>query len=316
MKLYLQIPATESEKDALKTTLASDELWFANPEKPDEADRKAFLGAEVAFGYCPPAWVAESMNLRWLQLLGVGFDGYLSLDWKTLGQRIHWTNMRGVFSTSVAETCVAGILAFTRGIKRSVELRPRHAWEKNSLRANIRSLSGARVLILGTGTIAQRTRALLQPFDCDITMYGQRAEAANITGLDALEAALPKADVVIALLPETAKTQNLLSAERLGLFPPQCLFVNAGRGSVVDELALIDALTSGRIAGAVLDVTRTEPLPEDHPLWECGNVILTQHSAGGSNDEIARAIRFFLENLEHYRAGQPLQNTVDWRRGY
>ncbi len=316
MNLYFQVPASDTEKDGLRASLPNDELWFADPSNPDERDRGAFEKAEVAFGYCPPDWVTASEHLRWLQLLGVGFDGYLSLDWETLEKRIQWTNMRGVFSSSVAETCVAGILAFTRGIKTAVELCPRHAWEKDKLRTSIRSLDGARVLILGSGTIAQCTRELLLPFGCEVRLYGQRAEVADVTGLQDLDRALSESDIVCSLLPETEKTKQLLNAERLGLLPAQCLFVNAGRGSVVDEAALIEALQGGRLAGAVLDVTQTEPLPQDHPLWDCPNVILTQHSAGGSNDEIARAIRFFLKNLERYRAGQPLQNTVDWRRGY
>lgn len=315
MNLYIQIPLTETERAAFLGKLGGETVWFADPDNLSEDDRNAFSQAEVAFGYCAPGWVEESTALRWLQLQGVGFDPYLSLDWETLEQRLQLTNLRGG-SQSVAETCVAGILAFTRGIKTAVELRPKHNWCKLELRQAIRSLDGARVLILGSGTIGIAIRQLLIPFGCEVQLYGRRAEASEITGLTELEAALPRADIVCSVLPETEETKNLLNADRIGLLGPECLFVNAGRGSVVEESVLVEALQEKSIGGSVLDVTRAEPLPDNHPLWECDNVNLTQHSAGGSNDEIDRGIRFFLENLERYRSGQLLLNPVNWGRGY
>ena len=316
MNVYIQIPLTDTQQKALLEKLFDETVWFASPEKLSEQDRKAFEEAEVAFGYCPPDWVGESKNLRWLQLQGVGFDPYLDLDWETLEERLKMTNLHGVFSQSVAETCVAGILAFTRGIKAAVELRPKHSWCKSDLRKEICSLAGAQVLVIGTGTIGRSIRTLLTGFGCEVRLYGQRPEVSDLTGLNALEKALSEVDIVCSVVPETSNTKELINADRLRLLSPHCLFVNAGRGSVVDEAALVVALQTRAIKGAVLDVTMTEPLPGNHPLWKCENVILTQHSAGGSNDEIERAVSFFLLNLERYRSGKPLLNPVNWARGY
>lgn len=94
------------------------------------------------------------------------------------------------------------------------------------------------------------------------------------------------------------------------------IFVNVGRGSLVDEAALVNALCSGHLGGAVIDVTREEPLRPNHPLWEAPNTVFTQHTAGGSFDELDRKLGFFEQNLRRYRRGKALENVIDWKRGY
>ena len=119
-----------------------------------------------------------------------------------------------------------------------------------------------------------------------------------------------------AALPDTEATRGLLNAARIQRFKPSALFVNVGRGSLVEEAALIVALREDRLRGAVLDVTRREPLPPDDPLWSSPRTILTQHTSGASDREISDTIDFFGQNLARYREGKPLMNVVDWSRGY
>ncbi len=134
--------------------------------------------------------------------------------------------------------------------------------------------------------------------------------------LEALDAELGKADIVVNCLPHTLETRGLIDQNRLSKFKDGALFVNIGRGSVIDETALVDALQEGSLGGAVIDVTQREPIPEDHPLWDCPNTILTQHTAGRHSAELTEKALFFLENLQRYREGAALKNIVDFTRGY
>ncbi|MGP4112131.1 D-2-hydroxyacid dehydrogenase [Streptomyces sp. 4N509B] len=318
MTLYVHLPlADDTHRERLRTLAreAGRTVHFADPDGPADDDARALADAEVALGNCPPEWLAAAPRLRWLQLASVGVDAYLGLDWHAAPlDGLTVTNLRGVFADPVAETCLAGILAHLRGVDTLVAARPDRAWQRARLRPRLRLLTGARVLVLGTGAIARRLAALLAPFGCDLVHYGR--SAGELRTLRELDAQLPTADVVVALLPDTPATRGLFDARRLALLRPTALFVNAGRGSVVDEDALLAALADGALGGAVLDVTRREPLPPDDPLWRAPRTILTQHTAGGSEEETTRVIDVFADNWRRRAAGRPLVNVVDWSKGY
>lgn len=267
-------------------------------------------GCEIAFGNPPPEALAGAGGLKWVQLESVGFGEYADLDWTTLGQRLTLTNLAGFFADPVAETALAGLLSLARGVDRLARLQASRTWEGDPIRKRLRLLKGARVVMLGNGAINRRLAELLAPFGCEITALNSSAGTAD------LDALLPQADILVATVPDTPATRGLLSAERLALLPRHAVLANLGRGSLIDEDALADALADGRLAGAVLDVTQDEPLPLDHPFWTCPDILLTQHSGGGTADELDRKIDTFLANLARYRAGQPLQGVVDMTRGY
>jgi phosphoglycerate dehydrogenase-like enzyme len=314
MKLYVELSLNDAEGNRLKRIASRDEIWFARPEKLTAADETAFSEAEVAFGNCSPRWLETAQKLRWIQLPSVGIDDYRSLDWDVLGRRVTCTNLRGMFAEPVAETCLAGILALYRGLDRLVTLQAHRSWQKLELRTRLKLLQGADVVMVGAGTIARRLTELLEPFGCRVTSFGRTS--GDVHTLEELDEVLARADVVCSMLPDTEATRNLFDAARFALLKEGAVFVNVGRGSVVDETALVEALRSRRLSGAIIDVTRQEPLLQDHPLWTCSNAILTQHTAGGSNEENNRAITFFEENLARYRRGEPLLNVVDWQKGY
>ena len=267
-------------------------------------------GCEIALGNPPPEALTEAEALKWVQLESVGFGEYADLDWPTLGPRLTLTNLAGFFADPVAETALAGLLSFARGIDRLARLQSSRTWEGDPIRTRLRLLKGARVVMLGYGAINRRLAELLVPFGCEVTALDSSATPAD------LDALLPTAEILVATVPDTPATRGLLSAERLDLLPRHAVLANLGRGSLIDEAALADALANGRLAGAVLDVTRDEPLPPDHRFWTCPNILLTQHSGGGTADELHRKIDTFLANLARYRAGQSLQGVVDMTRGY
>jgi phosphoglycerate dehydrogenase-like enzyme len=273
-------------------------------------DADASCDSSIVFGNPEPEQVAANPNLRWLQLESVGFGEYASLNWNRDHGKTVVTNLSGFFADPVAESALAGILALYRGIDSLVLLQAEKRWLGDPLRTGLRVLRGARVVLLGYGAINRRLAELLASFDCTITPITRGS------GADALDRALADADLVVCTAPATPATCGLFNAARLSKLPAGALFCNFGRGSILDEDALADMLEQGRLAGAVIDVTTSEPLPAEHRFWNCPNLILTQHTGGGSADEFDRKIDVFLANLARFRAGTPLEGIVDFSRGY
>jgi phosphoglycerate dehydrogenase-like enzyme len=273
--------------------------------EPDAASK-----AEIMFGNPDPSVVTGNPALRWLQLESVGFGEYAALEWSRAAGPAQVTNLAGFFADPVAESALAGILALYRGIDRLVLLQQRSEWQGAAIRESFRCLTGARVVLFGMGAINRRLSELLGPFGCAITGFASGYDPA------ALDQALASADVVVATVPHTPATRGLFGAARLALLPTHAIFCNFGRGSLIDEAALAAALTAGRLGGAVIDVTQEEPLPASHPFWTCPNLLLTQHSGGGSGDEMDRKVEVFLANLRRFRAEEPLAGLVNFSRGY
>lgn len=310
MEIYVACELEARELQHLRDHIAGDTLHLRNREPLSSAPGDSFARCEVVFGNPPPAWLTQTSLLRWVQLDSVGFGEYAVLDWASLRQRITMTNLPGFFTEPVAESALSGILALCRGTERLVRLQNERRWCGEALRRELRMLAGAEVVLFGYGDINRRLAALLEPFGCRITHFGSDWQDRD------LDAALSRADVLVAVVPETPATIGVFDERRLSLLPHAALFVNFGRGSVVDEGALVRLLERGHLGGAVVDVTREEPLPVQHPLWACPNTIVTQHTGGGTFDEMVRKIEVFGANLERYRRGVALAGVVDFERGY
>ena len=310
MHIFVCLTLTEVQVSRLQEAVGTAAL-HVHPDVEQARDcRPIFDVCEIVFGNPPSGWILESAALRWVQLESVGFGDYTSLDWNQLGQRVQITNLAGFFAEAVAESILAGILASYRGIDSLVALRHRHEWQGDSLRTALRTLVDANVTLFGFGAINRRVAELLVPFRCRVESFGRDWKEAE------LEQALRSTDIVVCTAPDTPTTRGTFNRGRIGLLKPGALFVNFGRGSLVDEGALADALESGCLSGAVVDVTREEPLPSTHRFWACRNLILTQHSGGGTVDEVDRKIDVFLDNLSRYRRGDTLQGKIDFLRGY
>lgn len=310
MKILVCLPLTGPQREDLSRSLSEDELHFIMDDTPDPDARAAFNGSEVVFGNPPPEWFLDERLPRWVQFESVGFGEYVDVGLAAGPDFPRVTNLAGFFSEPVAESILAGLLAVFRGLDSLQALQRKAVWIGDGLRPKLRLLKGASVVMLGRGAINNRLAELLAPFDCHLTSFGRDMVLAD------LDEALRAADVIACCVPHTERTMNLFGADRLSLLKPSAVFLNFGRGSLIDEAALADALAANRLAGAVIDVTREEPLPPGHRFWTTPGLILTQHTAGGSEDEIGRKIRFFLENLARYRASRPLLSPVDFKRGY
>lgn len=315
MRIYVHNVLQKEEREIVLSRCQGDDCWFSSHSNSEAERRQALASSDIAFGYCPVDWLREASRLKWLQLSGVGFDQYLPLA-AGGSPPFALTNLRGVFTDCVAETSLAGVLAFNRGIKQLCEKQIARSWEKDAIRTQLRTLRGSSVLVLGTGSVGRQFGAWSRALGADVTFYGRSCPPADICGMEALDAALPQMNVVASFLPDTAETRHLFGRGRIGLLNKEAIFVNAGRGTLLDEAALLGALDAGQLRGAVLDVTRDEPLPPTSALWSNDKVLLTQHTAGGRRDEQRISVVHFAENVERFKNGQPLANSVDWHKGY
>lgn len=213
-------------------------------------------------------------------------------------------NAKGTRDVAVAEWVLAAILATIKDLAHWRDRQEREAWEPRLLE----ELCGTRVLIVGYGSIGKAVEERLLPFGVSIDRVARRPRP-GVQGADRLEELLGSADVVVLLLPASPETDGLFDRAMLGRMQPDALLVNAGRGTLVDTEALVDAVADGRLRAA-LDVTDPEPLPEGHPLWRLPGVLLTPHLAGDSLATERRVYRLIREQIERYMRGEPLVNVV------
>jgi glyoxylate/hydroxypyruvate reductase A len=313
MIIYIEIKLTDSLKNAIRETADTYTCIFEDELNSEKEKHDAVSNAEIIFGNVKPAsWLDEARSLKWIQFSSAGFDAYRKLKTAAIV-----TNMRDYFSGPCAETMIAGILALYRGIDEFAILKQEKKWVGHTIRTNLYLLSNRQVIILGAGNIGQRIGKLLSGFDCQVAYYARSTNTAIINTPDELLQAIPGADIIIGALPGTAETAGLFTNEMIDAMRPNAIFCNVGRGNLVaDESHLVNALMNSRIAGAVLDVTAQEPLPADHPLWECPQTILTQHSGGGNLTELEGIVAMFITNFKNFENNRSLMNTVQLERGY
>lgn len=314
LSIFVGAYLDEAARALLRRSLTSDHVCFGDPLKRNEADRSAFLEAEVVFGNVPAAWLKDASRLRWMQLESIGFEYYQHLDGKLDGFKI--SNLRGMFDRPAAETAFAGLLSLGRGLLPLLKAQEKSQWVELEVRPDTWLLHGRRVVVLGLGSIGRKMKSLLEAFSCEVKTFAKTNPQADLHSIQELKTAFSQADIVVSCLPKTPQTIRLISRDLLECLSAHAVFVSIGRGAVVDEDALVELLNQRRFRGAVIDVTHAEPLPSDHPLWRCPNTILTQHTGGGYGEELIDKARVFLGNLECYRRGEPPGNLVDLKRGY
>lgn len=311
MKIYVYTTLDEAARTYLRQQLpAGTELVF-HADLPAGQQPAAFQAAEVLLGNPPAAWLTGGPlpQLQFWQLDSAGFDRY-----KGVGLAAPVANMGDFFAWACAETMVAGLLALYRRLPELVLLQAQQQWVGAEVRGRQGLLRGKRVVILGAGTIGQAVREQLGGFGCAVQLLARTDPQAQLHSTQELAAALPHTDIVINCLPGSA--DGFFSADLVAAMRPDSLYASVGRGNTTDEPALIAALQAGRLGGAVLDVTATEPIPAGHPLWALPNVLLTQHTGGGQPREPEGKIDQLVRNLARLRAGQPLENPVQLSQGY
>ncbi|MBU6252140.1 MAG: D-2-hydroxyacid dehydrogenase [Alphaproteobacteria bacterium] len=290
-----------------------DVRWFTTK---DEAMALAPLAEIGWFDMYDKADMAETIsaatNLKWLNSIYAGVDG-MPLD--LLKDRdVIVTNGAGINATTIAEYVVMGMLTMAKGYREVVHAQGRHDWLQDS--PGKVELYGSKALLLGYGAIGKLIETRLRAFDVDVTIV-RRSSGPGTLGPDEWRAQLGEFDWVILAVPATDETDGMIGAAELAAMKPSARLINIARGSVVDQDALLTALTSSQIAEAFLDVTTPEPLPADHPLWDVPNAHVTMHLSGRAQDKMfIRSAQRFLENLARYKAGEPLQPRVNLDLGY
>ncbi|MEX2356133.1 MAG: NAD(P)-dependent oxidoreductase, partial [Thermaerobacterales bacterium] len=259
-------------------------------------------------------------NLRCVQSLNAGVKDHFSAGFP---EDVPICNGRGLHTITVAEHTLALLLAAARRIHEMRDAQPHHRWPGHLSKGqpirpkdDFRGVDHANIVIWGMGSIGQRLGHILKVMGANVQGIATRAGERNgipVAGPEDIDRILPTAHALVMILPDTPETLNALSAERLALLPRHAWVVNVGRGANIDEAALAEALRDHTIAGAALDVFQTEPLPEDSPLWDLDNVIISPHAAGGRALGAADLIQRQVENLLN---GQPLENQVDPNKGY
>ena len=297
------------------------------PRLPEWVEPRWFATTEQLFDLAPEAeigWfdlykkedMAEGMRravkMKWFNTIYAGLDG-MPLD--LLQQRgVRVTNGAGINAVTIAEYVVMGMLTVAKGYDDVVRARDRREWLTEA--PGKMELAGSKALLIGLGAIGALVRTRLAAFDVDVTAV-RRSPAPCDLGPDDWRAKLGDFDWVILAVPATTATDGMIGATELAAMKSTATLVNVARGSVVDQDALVQALQSGVIAHAFLDVTTPEPLPTDHILWSLPNAHLSMHLSGRSQDKMfLRAAERFLENLGRWHRGEALLHQVDLARGY
>ncbi|RLC82527.1 MAG: D-2-hydroxyacid dehydrogenase [Chloroflexi bacterium] len=312
-------PGTLSEAQLARVQALAPDMRILVTRDRDEIE-SVLDEIEIAAGGFPRDLLPRACNLRWLQQWGAGADWLLRHS-EAVELDFVLTNASGVHPIPISEHILAFLLAFGRGFHRAMRAQARHEWFSYDQQKDLFELVGKTMVLVGVGAIGKRTAQVAAALG--IRVLGVRRNPAvgapgveAMFGPDQLLDLLPEADFVVLTVPLTHETQGMIGERELRAMKPTAYLVNIGRGGTVQERALIRALQEGWIAGAGLDVFETEPLPEDSPLWDMDNVIITAHYAGATPHYNERAMAIFLDNLRRYRAGEPLRNVVDKRLGY
>jgi phosphoglycerate dehydrogenase-like enzyme len=271
---------------------------------------------EILIGYDPfkTLDISKMKKLRWIQLFSAGID-QIPIDY-IKETDIIITNNKG-YSIPIGEWIVMNILELLKHSARLMHNQDRRLWKMDT---GILEVYGKTVGFLGTGAIAKEAAKRLQPFEARILGLNTRgtdvAYFHKCYSADRIDDMLSQSDIVVVTIPYTGSSYHLIDAERVRSMKDGVLFINISRGTIVDEEALIEALRSGKIAGAALDVVEHEPLSPESPLWDMENVIVTPHNSWISDMKDQRRYETIQGNIEKYIKGKEMNNVLDLKRGY
>lgn len=292
------------------TTLDRPGVRFAT----DETLAAALPGTEVLLVWdftsvaVREQWAAAG-SVRWVHTASAGVDRLIFPG--LVGSGVTLTNSRGVFDVPMAEYVVGLVIAMAKDLPGTLAAQAQRSWRHRESER----VGGRTAVVVGSGPIGRATAALLAAVGMRVELVGRRA-GDGVHAIDALPALLARAEFLVLAAPLTDATRGMLNATTLATLPRGARVLNVGRGALVVQDDLVDALRDGHLAGAALDVFEREPLPADSPLWDLPGVIVSPHMSGdilGWRDELES---LFADNLARYRAGEPLLNVVDKTLGF
>jgi len=308
---------TDADFTAIKQAAPNLSLAFPTPDRltAEIADADGVVG-----GISREQFLAAK-KLKWFQVNSAGVENVLAAIPELKSSAVTLTNMKIVQGIEIADHAFALLLGLTRRIDVAVANRATETWPNLATFGRPLELHGKTAVIVGVGgigtQIAVRAKAFgMSVIGVDPNDIPYMPHLDRTVPPDRLDTVLPEADVVFISAPHTPATDKMIGAAQFALMKKGVWFIAVSRGRIYDNLALVDALKSGQVAGAGLDVTATEPLPKGHPLWTTGRVIITPHIAGRSDGDAGRYHEVHLENVIRFGRGERLRNMVDKEKGY
>jgi len=319
MKILLRFPVEDDRISQWKAHFPNVDFVLCQGESipPEHADAVAIVG-----GWRLERRMAESLpDLRWVQATFTGVEGFLEAGLAERG--IALTNFRGVAAPNIAEHVMATMLAFARGLPELLRRQARHEWRPYGQEPPTFELAGQRLGLIGMGEISQQI-AIRAKHGFGMAVWGLRRNADRqlpscvdaVLPAHKLTELLETCDHVVLAAALTEETRGMINSATLGMMKASAYIYNVGRGELIAQDALVEALRNRVIAGAALDVTHPEPLPSDSPLWDMPNVMITAHTAGPTKHYWDRGYALFADNVERFLDGRPLLNLVDQSLGY
>lgn len=315
MKILITVPFTQKQKERLQAQMpGADYTYTTRIKATDDQIREA----DIILGNLPVGRLSQAAHLKWLQLNSSGADAYAADG--VLAPETALTNATGAYGLAISEHLLATTFFLKKKLGKYYRNQKEREWKDEG---QVTAIAGSRTLVLGLGSIGgdyARKMALLGSRVIGI----RRTKAAcpdyleEIGTFEDIDRFLPEADIVAMALPNTPQTYHIMNEERLSGMKRGSILLNVGRGTAIDQEALVKALKNGPLAGASIDVTDPEPLPADHPLWRCENLLLTPHIAGDYHlqETLDQIVELFIDNLGRYARGKELRNPVDKKTGY
>jgi len=335
MKIISTVELKPAHRAAISSAVAGAEIVDRQCRTEEEVNEIVGGGCDVMVTFRVPEDVADrAPGLRWIQLLSAGADHAIGAPLKA--GKITFTTTSGIHATPIAEYTLASMLGYAHRFHLTLRAQTKHEWMRSGrFMATVDEIRGQTLGIIGYGSIGRETARLAQAFGMKVLALkrdpkvrsdpgwcpaglGDPAGAIpeRFFGPDECAEILRESDYVSVTLPLTEETRKFIGARELGAMKPNAYLVNIGRGGVIDEHAMAEALKAGRIGGAGLDVFEHEPLEASSPLWELENVILTPHMSGANRGYMDKACELFVENLKRFTSNRPLLNVVDPKLGY
>lgn len=308
---------SEEHKDQIRTAAEEHGFEVRMIDSP-ESEREFLMASEVIFGQLPEI-AGTSTALKWLCTPFAGVDRFLAED-AFANPEAMLSNSSGAYGVTISEHSIMLLLDILRRQPEYRRIVADHEWRRDLM---VRSIRDSRITLLGTGDIGLETAIRLKAFSpaciTGVNRYGRNPDRCfdRILTKEQWEEILPETDVLIISLPGTQDTFHMVGAKQLSLLPDEAVIINVGRGTVIDQEALIRELKSGRLY-AGLDVFEKEPLEKDDPVWELPNLLITPHTAGNMTlaHTVNRIVEMFIKDLDHYCAGEKPEHLIDRARGY
>lgn len=315
-EILVTFPVEEKHKKLLEN--CGSNLHFTYTTFAEASKKEMIETAEIILGNVSAAALKDAKKLKFLQLNSAGANEYVVPGVLPVGAKL--CNATGAYGKSIAEYMVAAAFTLLKKLNRYEDNRLQHLWKDEG---NVGTIFGSTTLVLGMGDIGSEFAMRMHALGSRVIAIrkNQSEKPAYIDALyqmDALEELLPQADIIACSLPGTDATYHLLNASRLKLMKSSAILMNVGRGTLIPTEDLVEALKSGTIAAAAIDVAEIEPLPAESPLWDTPNLLITPHVAGNFHTRHIwdTIVEIAARNLKAYLNGQPLLNEVDFETGY